>query len=103
MDSLKKLVPNGIYYLTESGAKKSIKASIDAVAYFQKWQLTDQALGDMANKVSLVSVERNQAITLNSKQAETIKLLTKELRNANIWKYTGLTLAAILTAKLLLR
>ena len=103
LDSVKKLVPLGFFVLNEIGARRSIKASIDAQAYFQKWQVSDDALGKMAASVSVVSMQRNQAMETNVTYAAKIELLTTKLKTANTWKIIGLAGMAILTTKIILK
>lgn len=102
LDSIRKLIPAGFYVLSERGARKSLKASVDAQAYFQKWQLTDEELGKKAVMLSVVSMERNRAVELNLDNANTIHTLTRRLRWATVWKYAALAGCAALTTKLIL-
>ena len=103
LDSIRKLVPIGFYILSEKGAKKSLKASIDAVVYHDKWQIADKALAEMANRTSLVTTQRNQAIDLNIKKDAQIAGLTKKLLWANIWKWTAVGASAYLTTKVIFK
>jgi hypothetical protein len=103
LDSIKKLIPAGFFVLSERGARKSLKAAVDAKAYFEKWQLTDEQLGIKAVMLSVVSMERNQAIDLNLTKDATIAALSRRLRWAKVWQYSALAGCAILGTKLILR
>lgn len=103
LDSVQKLIPIGFYVLSERGARKSIKASIDAVAYFQKWKLTDESLAKMATRMGVVSMQRNMAIDLNRRDADTIKTLKRELKGAKFWKYAAIIATGVLGTKLLIK
>ena len=103
LDSIRKLVPIGFYILSEKGAKKSLKASIDAVAYFDKWQIADKANSELANRLSQVTTQRNQAIDLNISKDAQITSLTKSLIWANVWKWTAVSAAAVLATKVVIK
>ena len=103
LDSVKRIVPIGYYILSEKGAKKSIKASIDAVAYFQKWQIADKAASQMAVTVSTVTMQRNQAMDINVRNTETIGQLTTKLKWAIFWKYAAICATAALGTQLIIR
>lgn len=100
LDSIKKLLPIGFYLLTEKGAKKALIARIDAKVYYDKWTVADNALGDMTNRLSQVTMQRNQAIDLGVRKDAIITGLTKKLFWANFWKWTALGGAAALTTKI---
>jgi hypothetical protein len=101
IDSLRNLLPAGFFVLSERGARKSIKARIDADAFFQKWQLADMALGKMTATVSVITMERNIAQDANARHAIVITDLKKKLKKANIIKYTALISVAVLATKLI--
>lgn len=103
LDSIKKLIPIGFYLLTEKGARKSIKASIDADAYYQKWQITDAALGKTTDKLSLVSSKLNYQLDINLKNDLVISGLKKKLLWANIWKWTAIGASVYLTREVLIK
>lgn len=103
LDSIRKLVPIGFYILSEKGAKKSLKASIDAITYFEKWQIADKANGEFANRLSQVITQRNQAIDLNIRKDAQITSLTKSLIWANVLKWTAVGAAAILATKVIVK
>jgi len=103
LDSIKKLVPKGVYLLNEEGARLSIKSAIDAKAYQEKWQLADTELGKMSATVSLVTVQRNQAVEDNARKDEKILQLSKKLRSATFWQYAAIAVAAGFGAQLLFK
>jgi hypothetical protein len=103
LDSIKRLIPTGYYVLTESGARQSVKAAIDAKAYEKKWQMADEALGKMTATVTLITVQHNQEKTENLKKDEIILEMGKKLKIAIFWKYAALSLAAGLATQLLLK
>lgn len=103
IDSVRKLVPKGFYILTEMGSRKALKADVDAKAYFEKWQLADQALGRMSLKLSLMTAERNRAIALNISKDTTINTLTKKLKWSNALKWVGFVSVAALGTKIVLK
>jgi len=97
------LLPAGFFLLNREGANLSIKAVIDRDANFQKWQATDQALGVMADKLSLMSTKYNYQVDLNLRKDETIKELSRSLRNDKFWKYTGIGAASMLAIVLIMK
>jgi hydrogenase maturation factor len=103
LDSIKRLVPTGYYILTESGARQSVKAAIDAKAYEKKWQMADEALGKMTATVTWITMQHNEEKTESLKKDEIIRQMGKQLKSAVFWKYAAISLAAGLGTQLLLK
>lgn len=103
LDSVRKLVPIGFYILTEQGAKKSLKSKIDAETYYQKWQIADNALGQMSIKVATITMQRNQVMDINLRNAGVISGLETKLKWAIFWKYAAISAAAALGTQLIIR
>ncbi len=103
LDSVKKLVPIGFFVLNEHGARLSVKAKIDAQAYYLKWQIADEALTKMTIMVNVVSMDRNRAVEANARSDLLNADLRKQLRSAKIWKYGSFVAVAVLAAKLILQ
>lgn len=103
LDSVKKLLPIGYYIYNEQGARLSLKAKVDADAYFAKWNLATDALSAKTGELFKVTLEKNIAQDQNKTDAETIKTLKRQLFWANFKTWSALSGAAILTVKLILK
>lgn len=103
LDSVKKILPIGYYILNEQGARLSLKAKVDAAAYFAKWTFTSDALSEKTGEVFKVTLERNIAQDQNKVDAETIKRLKRQLFWANFKTWSAISGFAIVTGKLILK
>lgn len=103
LDSVKKLVPRGYYVLNEQGARLSIKTKIDADYWQAKWKIADEQLASRNGDLLLVTLERNQWRDKSTRDTVAIKLLSRRILWANIWKYTAVASTAILAGKLILK
>ena len=102
LDSVKKLVPIGFFVLNEHGARLSVKAKIDAQAYYLKWQIADEALTKMTIMVNVVSMDRNRAVEANARSDLLNADLRKQLRSAKFWKYGSMAVAGAVAVSALL-
>ena len=82
-------MPPGLYVMTREGSNNAVKAFFDRDYNYQKWQITDVALGEMALKLGDMTTERDKQVHLNLKKDEVILGLKKELRSDKFWKYAS--------------
>jgi len=92
-------MPIGFYVLTEQGARLSVKAKIDADFWQAKWKISDDQLSKRNGDLLLITLDRNRYRDQSTKDAETVRLLKRQVFWANVWKYTAVGICAALSVK----